>query len=130
MKFVRFVMFSSERDLLLHKKQNKTNKQKSKTNKNCEKFNSQSMPQRIYHQQIKKWVKLSFCQNLKFAKRKFLQPSPWECISCIWHMECALSLFLVCGSNIKSWDPHVAKVTMHIYYFYNYCYSTALKFKP
>ena len=143
MKFVRFVMFSSERELLLYKKQknkkqktkqnkkqkNKKQKQKQKQIKTVNNFTVKSMHQRIYHQQIKKWVKSSFFQNLKFAKRKFLQPSPWECISCIRHMAYAFSL-LVCGSNIKSCDPYVVKVTMHIYYIYNYCYSAALKFKP
>ena len=70
MKFVRFVMFSSERELLLHKKQKtKQNKKtKTKTNKSCEQFYSQSMHQRIYHQQIKKWVK--FLPKFEIRKGK------------------------------------------------------------
>ena len=84
MKFVRFVMFSSERELLLHKKQknkktknkkqktkNKKQKnKKTKTNKNCEQFYSQSMYQRIYHQQIKKWVKVEFLPKFEIHKEK------------------------------------------------------------
>ena len=77
MKFVRFVMFSSERELLLHKKQKTKNKKqktkqnkktKTKTNKSCEQFYSQSMHQRIYHQQIKKWVK--FLPKFEIRKGK------------------------------------------------------------